>query len=62
MARTRRSGGGPKKKAKFTLKKPRVSAKEKMLDDTEAVLANGESPVYSHDASVSHWIRGVDFY
>ncbi|KAI6715310.1 hypothetical protein JHW43_002160 [Diplocarpon mali] len=49
MAPVRQRGGGPKKRVKLTTKARVKNAKEKMMNDPEAVLAQGESPLYDED-------------
>ncbi|KAK2628730.1 hypothetical protein QTJ16_001833 [Diplocarpon rosae] len=53
IAPVRERGGGPKKRIKLTTKARAKNAKEKMINDPEAVLAQGESPLYDEDVLAS---------
>ncbi|PBP24889.1 hypothetical protein BUE80_DR004226 [Diplocarpon rosae] len=53
MAPVRERGGGPKKRIKLTTKARAKNAKDKIMNDPEAVLAQGESPLYDEDVLAS---------
>lgn len=48
----RQSGGGPKKKIKFTVKPKAKTAKEKILDNPEKSISSSKSPLYEEDVLV----------